>query len=123
DELKEIQRQVNALEATKKSGGRLIVATGWGIPEQRKLFAISDAGVYVSARDKDWGTEAAGFTEADYALNGGIVITSTYLEAIFQQQGFMIDWNKPGIGNTVIPEGDGSKNYLEAMSRVVQEWK
>ncbi|OGW72767.1 MAG: hypothetical protein A2Y02_02240 [Omnitrophica bacterium GWA2_52_12] len=118
EDLKRLQAEVNGL-----GPGRLIVATGWSIPEQRVLLPATDMQVNDSTRDPLRGTEAAGFTETDVAVNGGIEFASPYLEAIFQQQGQILNWDEPESGNTIIPQGMGQDAYLKALLEAVQQYQ
>lgn len=109
-ELRALQEEVNG-----KGPGRLIVATGWGVQEQRLLLAATD----VQVNDSERGTEAAGFTETDVAVNGGIELAPPYLEGIYQQQGILLDRDIPGSGNTVIPKDESPESYSEAFSWLI----
>lgn len=118
-EMKALEKEL-LLERQKAKGseqdfGLFVVITGFGIPEQRYLLAAEDIQINDSDRDAVRGTEAAGYTEMNGL--GILVLTSPFLEAIFQQQGIVINWDKPGSGNTIIPENDTPAAYLAAMNR------
>ena len=103
--------------------GLFIVASGWGIPEQRYLLPAADVQVNDSDRDKKRGTEAAGVTETDAMAVGALELSSAFLEAIFHQQGIVLNWDKPGSGNTIVPESSEPGAYLNAMRRALQEYQ
>ena len=99
EELRTLQKEVNA-----QGPGKLIVATGWGVLEQRHLFPLADAQI----NDSDPITEAAGLTETDAPSAGAIEISISTPEGIYNTHGQMIDWNNPGVGNTVIADFTGN---------------
>ncbi|MBI3317279.1 MAG: 1-acyl-sn-glycerol-3-phosphate acyltransferase [Candidatus Omnitrophica bacterium] len=111
-------------EVNQYGSGLLVVATGWGIPEQRYLLPATDAQINDSLRERynNRGTEAAGFTETDVAVNGGIEIAPPYIEGIYQQQGEILDWNIPGSGNTTIPEDESEVAWLRVLLKVLREF-
>ncbi|MFZ5801586.1 MAG: ARMT1-like domain-containing protein [Candidatus Omnitrophota bacterium] len=126
EESRAMYRDLKALQArinTPAAPGRLIVATGWGIPEQRSVLAASDAVTFDSDRDGARGTEAAGFSEANGAATGAIVITSSFLEGLFQQQGEILNWDEPGSGNTVIPEDDRPESYRRVFMKALEVYQ
>lgn len=114
DHLREVQERVN-----KIGPGRLIVATGWGIPEQRLLLAATDAQV----NDSDPVTEAAGFSETDAAANAALEITLPAPEGIYQQQGAILDFEEPGSGNTVLATEESAAGYRRAFTRTIRKYK
>ncbi|MBI5509970.1 MAG: glycogen/starch synthase [Deltaproteobacteria bacterium] len=96
--------------------GRLVVASGFGIEEQTALLAATD----VQVQDSDRGTEAAGYTEADAAANGALQLAPPWLEGILQQQGILVDRERVGSGNTLIPSAETPAAYLDALQWVVR---
>ena len=92
-----------------KYPGKLIVLTGWSLPEQITLMAATD----IQVQDSHRGTEAAGFTESNIAVNGGLQLAPTGLEGILQNQGIILNRNVSGSGNTLIPSSDTAVAYLE----------
>ncbi len=113
--LKELQAELNKRPGNK---GRLIVATGWGQIEQRKVLAATD----MQVNDSDPDTEAAGFSETNVAANGGIEITLPAHEGIYQQQGEIIDWSEPGVGNTLIAAAETPEAYLRVFNKALDEY-
>ena len=66
DELQRLANEVNG-----KGPGRLVVRTGWNIPEQvLELLPEVDLGVVPSTR----GTEASGFSETGFSRNGALIL-------------------------------------------------
>ena len=104
--------------------GRLIFVPDFLLADQRSLLAASDMGVH----DSNPSTEAAGFTEADDAVCGGIVVAPPRLgeyynngvgEGLFQAQGLPFNFDVTGEGNTLVPERLDAEAYLEIMLRAL----
>ncbi|MBI1977916.1 MAG: glycogen/starch synthase, partial [Candidatus Omnitrophica bacterium] len=106
-------------EVNQKGPGKLIVVTGWGIPEQRKLLAATD----IQVQDSDRATGAAEYTEADISVNGGLQLGPPWLEGVIQRHGIILDRNVPGSGNTVIPVNKSKEAYLNALLWIVELFK
>ncbi len=127
-ELKRRQNIVN--EEARKPGnehwGRVLIVTGWNQDEQKYLMAASDFSLYVSARDfknEKWGTEAAGRTEANYALFYAMNITAPYIEGLFTVEGAIRDRNHPGQGNIILSPRHEEVYYRKTVSQVIADWK
>src|SRR6185437_7275129 len=71
DELKQLAAEVN-----ENGPGRLILHTGWYIPEQVQWLPAVDLGVVPSTR----GTEASGFSETGLSRNGAVILAPPGLE-------------------------------------------
>lgn len=104
--------------------GNFIFVPRFSLDQQRMLLAASDMGVH----DSYLATEAAGFTEADDAVCGGIVVaplrSGDYYnddlgEGLFQAQGKKMDFENLGRGNTLVPESLDSDSYLDIMLRAL----
>jgi hypothetical protein len=98
--------------------GRLIFVPKFSLNEQRALLAASD----VQVQDSDPRSEAAGFTEADVSACGGIEVGTCRKdnkglgEGLFQAQGYPMDLDRPGYGNTMTPESEKSADaYLKVL--------
>ncbi|MFA5167692.1 MAG: hypothetical protein WC530_04090 [Candidatus Omnitrophota bacterium] len=114
EHLKELQARVN-----KIGPGRLIVATGWGIPEQRAVLSAMD----VQVNDSHPVTEAAGFSETDAATNAALEITLPSPEGIYQQQGEVLDLEVPGSGNTILATEESEQGYRDAFRMAMSKYK
>jgi len=110
EQLQELAHKVNEM-----GPGKLIIKTGWGIPEQRALLAATD----LQVQDSDRHTGAAEYTEADVSLNGGLQMGAPWIEGIIQRQGVILNRNNLGSGNTLIPYNASRHAYLDAMQWVV----
>jgi len=119
----ELYAERQAALARGERFGLFLVATGWSIPEQRAVLAAADVQHNDSDRDKKRGTEAAGVTETDVMAAFGLELTSPFLEAIFQQQGVVLNWDIAGSGNTIIPESSEPEAYLEAMLKALDVYQ
>lgn len=111
--LRELQKELNK----PNQKGRLIVATGWNLPEQRMVLAAGD----VQINDSDEVSEASGLTETDIGVNAGIEVSLPTPEGIYQQQGEILDWNEPGSGNTVIASSYSEEGYEEVIENIIQK--
>ncbi|PIQ90532.1 MAG: hypothetical protein COV71_03990, partial [Candidatus Omnitrophica bacterium CG11_big_fil_rev_8_21_14_0_20_41_12] len=113
EESKRIHRELKHLEGhlnSKDYSGKLVVKTGWGLPEQVALLAATD----LQVQDSDRKTGAAEYTEADVSANAGLQFGPVWLEGIIQRQGIVLDRNTPGSGNTIIPKDASPQSYREA---------
>ncbi len=99
--------------------GRLIVASGWKLTEQRAVWAAA----HIQVNDSHPRTEAAGFSETDIAVNLGIEVTLPAPEGIYQQQGEIIRWDIPGIGNTVIANAENHLAYRYVFDKLVEKFQ
>jgi|GEM_PF-612491 len=124
DDLQKLAEEIN-----QHGPGKLIAVTGWGIEDQRKLLAASDLQVQDSDRDLHRGTGAAEYTEADISANAGLQMGPPWLEGIIQKQGMILDRNRPGSGNTLIPNSNNRTSdprkdepgaYLEAFQWAIE---
>jgi glycogen synthase len=79
------------------------------IEKQRHILAASDAQI----QDSSPRTEAAGYSESNIGACGGLEIAPPWTEGLLQSQGIEIDFAIPGIGNTIRPKFEFSKEDLE----------
>jgi uncharacterized protein len=93
--------------------GLLIVASGWGVLEERLALAAADA----SVADSTPGTEAAGWTER---RGNVIVITVPGYEGLYQQQGEIVE---DDLGQTLIARSETSEAYREVFERLIDEFR
>ena len=114
DDLVRLQAQL----ASEGLPGKLIVRSGWGVAEQRKLLAASD----VQVQDSDRGTGAAEYTEADVSANGGLQMGPPWIEGIINRQGVLVDRDVPGDGNTLIPKDASPGAYLDSLSWAIDRF-
>jgi len=98
-----------AAEINEAGPGKLIILTGYSTPEKVAMLAATDFQI----QDSDRGTEAAGFTESNINRVGGMMGAATGIEGIQQQQGILVNREKPGEGNTIVPSADTPEAWLE----------
>jgi len=115
----------------KNYPGKLVFLPRFSLEQQRMLLAASDVGVH----DSYPRTEAAGFTEADDAVCGGIVIAplrhdnSGLGEGLFTAQGILMNSEAPEKseasrrGNTLVPKQLTAKAYLDIMLYALKLYK
>jgi len=106
--------QLLANEVNAHGPGRLIVKTGWNIPEQVKFLPAVDLGVVPSTRR----TGASEFSETGLSRNGAVILAPPGLEGTIQTQGMpfnYIDGRPDYQGNTILPHADTAAAYLKAM--------
>lgn len=86
----------------KNHTGKLIFVPRFNLADQRALFAAANIGVV----DSDPHTEAAGFSETDFASCGAIVVAPPWPdgEGILVAQGVRLNFDIEGEGNTIIPD-------------------
>ena len=86
----------------KNYSGKLVFVPRFGLFDQRALFAAANIGVVGS----DPHTEAAGFSETDFASCGALVVAPPWPdgEGILVAQGIKLNFDIEGEGNTLIPE-------------------
>ena len=99
----------------KNYPGKLVFVGSFGIKEQKLLLAATD----IQVQDSDAYTEAAGFTESDIAVCGGLELAPPWKEGILQAQGVRINLDMPGEGNTLIPEDARPESYLKILKVVL----
>ncbi|MDP2940946.1 MAG: PfkB family carbohydrate kinase, partial [Candidatus Omnitrophota bacterium] len=88
--------------------GKFFFRSKFNIIEQRALLAATD----IQIQDSHRYSEAAGFTESDIAVNGGLQLAPPYWEGMLQRQGRAINW-KTLQGNTLIPPGARPEDYRD----------
>lgn len=117
DDLRALQAELDAKRRNYPGeyAGRFIFIPRFEPEEQRALLAATDIHVY----DSDEQTEAAGFSEADIAACGGLVLAPPWTEGILQAQGIPINLDVPGEGNTLIPEDSRPESYLKILKAVL----
>jgi len=104
-----------------KGPGKLVFVPRFNLDDQRRFLPAVDAIVL----DSDPKTEAAGFSETDAAATGAVVVAPPWEggEGIIASQGAKIDFSRPGIGNTVIPDLSGGMTiqdaYLKAITDII----
>ncbi len=127
-DLKNLESEIN----NKGFPGRLIVVSGWGLPEQLKLLAATD--IQMQDSDRDWqrrhpdtghylGTGAAEYTEADVSANGGLQSGPPWIEGVIQRQGIILDRTVKGSGNTLIPKDRRPASYWDMFSWAIELFK
>ena len=82
--------------------GNFVFLEGIDLEGQRAILAASD----VQVQDSDPSTEAAGYSEADIGVCGGLQVAPPWKEGILQAQGILInpDTLGNGRGNVFVPE-------------------
>jgi len=93
--------------------GKFVLMRNIDIMVQRAILAASDFQV----QDSDPITEAAGFSEADISVCGGIEIAPPWREGILQMQGIRMNLNELGEGNYLIPEIEVSEKSFPLLRR------
>ncbi|MCX5679481.1 MAG: glycogen/starch synthase [Candidatus Omnitrophica bacterium] len=87
------------------------------IEDQRAILAATD----VQIQDSDPKTEAAGYSEADVGVCGGLQLAPPLPEGILQSQGVPINLDIPGEGNTIIPKDNKPESYFTALMAVLEK--
>ncbi|MCK5451236.1 MAG: glycogen/starch synthase [Candidatus Omnitrophica bacterium] len=132
-----IIRLINEIKEEKKRGihypGRLIFVSRFSLKEQRMLLAATDLQIC----DSDPETEAAGYTEQDVSVCGGLVLApyrpeqranNEYGEGLFEAQGLPMRFEVPDperanvLGNTVVPENASPGAYLKEIMKVIDKY-
>lgn len=115
DELVRLQGEING-----KGPGKLIVATGWGVLEQRHLFPLVD----VQVNDSEPITEAAGLTETDAPAAGALEVSIPTPEGIYNVFGEMIDFEaREAIGNMAIPDEESPAGFQRLYDRLLKAYR
>ena len=120
DQSLEIEKELRALESrinSKGYPGKFIFVPRFDLDQQRALLAATD----IQIQDSDPETEAAGYSEADVAVCGGLQMAPPWTEGILQAQGIPINLDVPGEGNTIIPENGHYLSYLKALKNVLSK--
>ena len=129
DEIKEEQEN-----GTREYTGRLVFVPKFSLDNdqigdreifngQRVLLAATD----IQVQDSDPGTEAAGYTESDVSACGGLQLP-TYRkdnysgEGLLEAQGLPINFEKPGEGNTLIPESASPESYRKVLLQAIEKY-
>ncbi|MFH1395017.1 MAG: hypothetical protein ABIH09_02550, partial [Candidatus Omnitrophota bacterium] len=108
--------------------GKLIFAPRFTLNDERWLKAASDVGVH----DSQLESEAAGFTESDDAVCGGIVVVPLRTgkhyndgvgEGLYTVQGLEMDFERPGRGNTVTPKSMTAQGYMEVFRKLLDKYE
>ena len=104
----------------KKYPGNLIFVPKFSLEQQRSLLAATD----IQVQDSDPKTEAAGYTESNVAACGGLQLApyrsdNKFGEGLLQNQGTLIDIEKPGWGNTLVPVDASGEAYFDILSDVL----
>ncbi len=107
-ELKALQAEVNA-----KGPGKFLLATGWGVLEQRHLFPLVD----IQVNDSEPITEASGLTET--TPQGFIELSLPTPEGIYNVHGEIMDFETPGVGHIVLPDEESVAGYQRAYARLL----
>lgn len=102
----------------KNYKGHFVFKDNFNINDQQKLLAATD----IQVQDSDYNTEAAGYTEADVSSCAGLQFAPPYLEGVLQQQGIILNRNKEGYGNTIIPSDINPNSYKEAILWLIKKY-
>lgn len=113
DGLTKLEKQIaqEKAENPDKFPGRFIFVDRF-TPEQKKAFMAAED---VQVQDSDNHTGAAEYTEEDITANGGLQAGPSYREGIIVDQGIQMDFDTPGVGNTMVPAKDTPKSWLETV--------
>lgn len=99
--------------------GKFILMRNIDIMVQRAILAASDFQV----QDSDPVTEAAGFSEADISVCGGIEIAPPWREGILQMQGVRMNLDELGEGNYLIPDIEVPEKHFSCLRRPYDQAK
>ncbi|MBU0683499.1 MAG: hypothetical protein KJ864_04345, partial [Candidatus Omnitrophica bacterium] len=123
DELAEYFEHLTEKFKHKNYSGKLIFVPRFSLKDERWLKAVSDVGVH----DSEPKSEAAGFTESNDAVCGGIVVAplrtdNRFGEGLFTVQGIEMDRDVPGKGNTATPKTMTAEGYMEVFRMLLDKY-
>jgi len=107
---REIKLEKNSERAAQYPGSFQFVQSFTA--EQKKIFLAADD---VQIQDSDNHTGAAEFSEEDITANAGYQGGPTYREGVIVDQGIPVDWEHPGVGQTLVPQKDTPESWIDTV--------
>jgi glucosamine-6-phosphate deaminase len=117
--LREVQEYIQNKKSLQPDAykGNFILMENTDIEGQRAILAATD----IQVQDSDEKTEAAGYSEADIAVCGGLELAPPWREGILQSQGIPLNFDVLGEGNTLQPKDGRPESYVEIITKVNEE--
>jgi phosphohistidine swiveling domain-containing protein/glycogen synthase len=116
--LRELESRIARMKAERPDEfpGMFTFVQAFTAEQKMAILAATD----IQVQDSDRTTGAAEFSEEDITANGGLEFSPPYSEGVIMAQGLPLAFERPGSGNTIVPENTSSTAYLEAFSKAIR---